>query len=201
MSHAAWDRFEPAEDETRNTAATTSLTLGLMSLLLSVLTGIPAIFIGLLGLARSRSHGAGALKSALGIALGLASIALLAALAAYLRPTWTTVQAVRAYQDQGLPAADSPQARQGIEQGRQALGQLGVDTAAALSCQDPSISGTEVRISCTGTTQDGQPAVIEGTCPAAALLGGAATCQASVNGTPTSVRVTLVDGMPSVEIQ
>lgn len=200
MSHAVWDRFEPAREQVRNTAATASLTLGLMSLVLSVLTGIPAVVAGLVGLARARSRGTGGVKSALGVVLGLVSIALLLALAAYLRPTWTTVQSVRAYQDEGLPATDSPQARQGIEQGREALAQMGVDTAASLSCQDPGISGTDVSVSCTGTTQAGEPAVIEGTCPAAQLLGGSATCQATVNGAPTSVRVTLVDGMPTVQV-
>lgn len=200
MSHAVWDRFEPAEQEARNSAATASLTLGLMSLVLSVLTGIPAVIIGLVGVVRARSRGTGAVKSVVGVVLGLASMALLLAAVAYVRPMWTTVQSVRAYQDQGLPATDSPQARQGIEQGREALQQMGVDTAASLSCQDPQVFGTEVRVACTGTTQTGEPATIEGTCPATQLLGGSATCQAMVNGAPTNVRVTLVDGMPIVEI-
>lgn len=200
MSHAVWDRFEPDEEEPRNTAATASLTLGLLSLALSVLTGIPAIIAGLVGMARARSRGTGGVRSALGVVLGLVSIALLMALVSYLRPALETVQAVRTYQEEGLPAADSPQARQGIEQGREVLTQLGVDTAASLSCQEPGISGTDVTVSCTGTTQAGEPAVIEGTCPAAQLIGGSATCRATVNGTPTDVRVTLVDGMPTVEI-
>lgn len=200
MSHAVWDRFEPEQEEARNTAATASLTLGLMSLVLSVLTGIPAIITGLVGMARARSRGTGGVRSAVGVVLGLVSIALLVALVSYLRPALETVQAVRTYQEEGLPAADSPQAKQGVEQGREALKQMGVNTAAALSCQQPGISGTEVTISCTGTTQAGEPAVIEGTCPAAQLIGGSATCEATVNGAPTDVRVTLVDGMPTVEV-
>lgn len=200
MSHAVWDRFEPDEREVLNTAATVSLTLGLMSLVFSVLTGIPAIIAGLVGMARARSRGTGGARSVVGVVLGLVSIALLVALVSYLRPALETAQAVRSYQQEGLPAADSPQARQGVEQGRQALKQLGVDTAAALSCQKPAISGTDVEVSCTGTTQAGEPAAIEGTCPAAQLVGGSATCEATVNGVPTSVRVTLVDGMPTVEV-
>lgn len=200
MSHAVWDTFEPDGQETGNTAATTALTLGLMSLVLSVLTGIPAIVAGLVGLARARSRGTGGVASAVGVVLGLVSVALLVALVSYLRPAVETVQAVRAFQEEGLPATDSPQARQGIEQGREALAQLGVDTSAALTCQEPGISGTDVRVACTGTLQTGEPAVIEGTCPAARLVGGSATCEATVNGAPTSVRVTLVDGMPTVEV-
>lgn len=200
MSHAVWDRFEPDAARPRNTAATASLTLGLLSLVLSVLAGIPAIIAGLVGVVRARSRGTGAAKSVVGVALGLVSIVLLMAAIAYLRPTLETVKAVRAYQEQGLPATDSPQARQGLEQGRQALTQMGVNTAAPLACQDPQVTGTNVSISCTGTTQTGQPATIEGTCPATQLLGGSATCQATVNGAPTDVRVTLVNGMPTVEI-
>lgn len=47
--------------------------------------------------------------------------------------------------------------------------------AASLTRQDPGFSGTDVSISCTGTTQAGEPAAVEGTCPAAQLLGTAAS--------------------------
>ncbi len=200
MTHVLDDMYDrPGRDAPRNRAATASLTMGLLSLLLSVLTGIPAIVAGIVGLGRARSRGAGGGKSVAGILLGLASVAVLVAAVAFLVPAWTTVQSVREMQEQGLPAADSPQAQQGTVEAERALEQLGVDPSS-LSCDEPGLSGVKAGLSCTGTTLDGQPAAVEGTCPAVQLLRGKATCEGTVNGDPASVRVTLEDGVPSVEI-
>lgn len=200
MAHALDDLYDrPARAERGNAAATASLTLGLMSLLLSVLTGIPAVIAGIVGLARARSRGAGRGKSVAGILLGLASVAVLVAVVALVVPAWTTVQSVREMQEQGLPAADSPQAQQGKVEVEKAFEQLGVDPSS-LTCDEPRLSGTKAGLSCTGTTLDGQPATVEGTCPAVQLLRGKATCEGTVNGDPASVRVTLEDGVPSAEV-
>lgn len=200
MAPALDERYDqPARDAGRNKAATASLTLGLMSLLLSVLTGIPAVIAGIVGLGRARSRGAGRSRSVAGILLGLLSVVVLVAVVAFVVPAWTTVQSVREVQEQGLPAADSPQAQQGKVEAEKALEQLGVDPSS-LTCDEPKLSGIKAGLSCTGTTLDGQPATVEGTCPAVQLLRGKATCEAAVNGEPASVRVTLEDGVPSVEI-
>lgn len=190
---------QPIRGPRRNRAATASLTLGLLSLLLSVLTGIPAIIAGIVGLGRARSRRAGRGKSVAGILLGLASVAVLVAVVAFLVPAWTTVQSVREVQEQGLPAADSPQAEAGKVEVEKAFEQLGIDPSS-LTCNEPKLSGITARLACTGTTLDGEPATVEGTCPAVQLLRGEATCDGTVNDDPASVRVTLEDGVPSVEI-
>ena len=201
MAHTLMDTFEDPDldrDERRNGAATASLTLGLLALVLSVLAGIPAVLAGVVGLARARSRGTGAVRSGVGILLGLASVAVLVAVVGLLAPLWSTVQTVRQYQAQGLPMTDAPQAQEALAQAQEALGQWGVEPSS-VSCGSPSPQGTSLALDCTGTMLTGEPAAIGATCPAASLLAGAATCEATVNGQPHPVRVTLVDGVPGVE--
>ena len=202
MAHPLFDTFEPLDQEdgpAPNRAAAAALVLGVLSLLLSVITGIPAIIAGVVGLARARSLGAGAIKSAVGLVLGVGSLALGAVAVNYLLPVYATVEQVREYQAQGLPAADSPQAQQGIAQAKDVLAQTGVDPSSVI-CGDPQFSGTDIAVDCTGQTLTGGAADITATCPAPSLLGGTATCEAVVNGEATSVQVTLRDGMPTLEI-
>ena len=200
MAHTLMDTFEDRDADVRhNGAATASLVLGLLTLLLSVLAGIPAVIAGVVGLARARSRGTGAVRSAVGIVLGLGSVVVLVVAVNLLAPLWSTVQTVREYQSQGLPLSEAPEAQEAVAQAREALGQWGVEPSS-VTCGSPSPSGTDIGIDCTGALLTGEPAVISGTCPAAALLGGEATCEATVNGEPHQVRVTLVDGVPAIEV-
>jgi len=199
MAHTLMDTFsEPELDERRNGAATASLVLGLLAIVLNVITGVPALVAGVVGLARARSRGTGAVRSGVGVLLGLASVAVLALGVHLLAPLWSTVQTVHVYQSQGLPLSQAPQAQEAVGQAQEALGRWGVEPSS-VTCGSPSPSGTEVALDCTGTMLTGEPAVISATCPAASLLGGEATCEATVNGEPHQVRVTLVDGVPGVE--
>ena len=101
MAHTLMDTFsepEPELDERRNGAATASLVLGLLAIVLNVITGVPALVAGVVGLARARSRGTGAVRSGVGVLLGLASVAVLALGVHLLAPLWSTVQTVRVYQ-------------------------------------------------------------------------------------------------------
>jgi hypothetical protein len=184
----------------RNRAATAALVLGLLSLVLSVVAGIPAIVAAVVGLARSRSRGGGAVRSAVGLVLGLLSVALLAAALHYV-PQWLRDHSLTAAppsvsrtpapspsasappSPSGSPApsatGDAPSAAPGLGDATSALAQVGLDPAS---------------VRC------GAPAAIAASCPAADLLAGSATCTATVNGEPQRIRVTLEDGVPSITV-
>ena len=200
MAHTLMDTFEDHDTDVRhNGAATASLVLGLLSILLSVLAGVPAVLAGVVGLARARSRGTGAVKSVVGILFGLASVAVLVVVVNLVVPLWSTVQTVRDYQAQGLPLSEAPEAQEALAQAKDALGQWGVEPSS-VTCGSPSPDGTSISVDCSGTLLTGEPAVISASCPAASLLGGEATCEALVNGEPHQVRVTLVDGVPGIEL-
>jgi hypothetical protein len=210
----------PTPPRQRNRAATAALVLGLLSLVLSVVAGIPAIVAAVVGLARSRPRGSGAVRSVVGLVLGLVSVALLAAAVHYL-PLWlrdhsltaappsaSGTAAPSATASASPPASESPapstsagasSSVPGLAQASGALAQAGLDPSS-VHCGTPRTSLTKVTIDCTGSTVDGAPATIAASCPAADLLSGAATCTATVNGQPQRIRVRLVDGAPRITV-
>lgn len=203
MAQALFDNYQEPQYATRpgNGAATAALVLGLLSIVLLVLTGIPAVVAGLLGLARARSRGTGAVRSAVGLTLGLLSVVASVALVRYVvLPVYETVQSARQLQSQGLSAPDGPQAQQAIAEAKAAVRQLGVDPES-VTCRRPSPQGRSVRLDCAGRTLQGTPADIDASCPLPSLLRGSASCSATVNGEPHQVRVTLRDGGPSVRLE
>src|SRR3978361_1127829 len=111
MSQTLFDAHDgtgaPPEERRRNGAGTAALVLGLLSFVLSVVTGVPAVVAGVVGLVRARSRRSGWASSAVGLVLGLASVAVAVAVLHYLVPVYDTVRTVRTYQAQGVPAADS----------------------------------------------------------------------------------------------
>ncbi len=202
MAQALFDEYRERPDTAAsgNGAATASLVLGLLSMVLLALAGVPAVLAGLIGLARARSRGTGAIRSGVGLTLGLLSVAATVALVQFLLPVYETIRSARQLQSQGLPAADTPQARQAVEQARTVVQEMGVDPQS-VTCGRPSPSGSSLRLDCAGSTVQGAPADIDASCPMPALLRGSAACSATVNGQPHRVRVTLRDGVPSVRLE
>lgn len=204
MSPVADLREPPPEEEPENDVATTAVVLGVLSLVFSVLTGVPALLAGLVGLARSRRAGTGAVRSAAAVVLGAGSVVVAVLVVQALLPVWRTVQAVGDVPAQDLLVSGSPQARAGAGEAAGVLAELDVDPSS-LDCGSPA-PGLDLALSCTGLTAAGAPVEVVGTCPASVLT-GEAVCTVDLtdpSGAAAAqrreVRVVLRDGVPEAEL-
>ncbi|WP_299039084.1 DUF4190 domain-containing protein [uncultured Pseudokineococcus sp.] len=190
----------PHEDP-HNDVATTALVLGVLSVVFSVLTGVPALVAGLVGLVRSRSRGTGAVRSGAAVLLGAGSVVVAVLAVQALAPVWGTVQAVGEVPAEDVLVSGSPQARAGVAEATEVVEELGVDPSS-LDCGSPS-PGLEVVLTCTGQSASGEPVDLTGSCPASVLT-GEAVCTVDVVGPEGAqereVRVVLRDGVPEAEL-
>jgi len=181
--------------------ATTAVVLGVLSVVFSVLTGVPALVAGLVGLVRSRRRGTGAVRSGAAVLLGTGSVVVAVLVVQAVAPVWRTLQAVG-----GVPADDvlvsgSPSARAGAAEAAGVVEELGVDPAS-LDCGSPA-PGLDVSLTCTGQRSTGEAVELTGTCPAS-LVTGEAVCTVDLVGPEGTeqreVRVVLRDGVPEAEL-
>ncbi|MEJ5913609.1 hypothetical protein [Pseudokineococcus sp. 1T1Z-3] len=199
------------EDEVlRNDVATTAVVLGVLSLVLSVLAGVPALVAGVAGLVRSRRAGTGAVRSAVAVLLGVASVVVALLVVRAVAPYWQTAQEVGRVPVDDLLVSGSPVARAGAQEAVDVLAEVGVD-AGELDCAAP-VLGLEVVVGCTapvealaaaGTAGDaarpGSPVEVRGTCPVA-VLAGEAVCELRVGEQRHDVVVALRDGVPEARL-
>ena len=200
-SPAGFDGFTAPDEDPRNDVATTALVLGVLSVVFSVLTGVPALLAGLVGLARSRRRGTGAVRSGAAVLLGAGSVVVAVLVVQALLPVWRTVQAVGDVPADDVLVSGSPQARAGAAEAAAVVEALGVDPAS-LDCGSPA-PGLAVTLTCTGQRSTGEAVELTGTCPASVLT-GEAVCTVDVVGSggteQREVRVVLRGGVPEAQL-